>query len=82
MSNGARWYLYRHLEGGLGTSLIPPAEYANVEQYEVTGPHTNTEIVKQFTEVHSANCETKRLAANNLQQQGASGTAAGGDLEG
>jgi len=82
MSDAARWYLYQHREGGLGTSLIPPAEYANVEQYEVTGPFLNTEIADRFMEVHSANCKAKRLAANNLQQQGGSDPAAGGDLEG
>jgi len=82
MSNAPRWYLYRHLEGGLGTSLIPPTEYANVEQYEVTGPYSNAEIVDKFMEVHSANCRSKQAAATNEESAGGSGTAGGGDLAG
>lgn len=77
MSDGARWYLYRHLEGGLGTSLIPPTEYANVEQYEVTGPYSNAEIVDKFMEVHGANCKAKAAAKANAELCEGSGTATG-----
>lgn len=77
MSNAARWYLYQHREGGLGTSLIPPADYANVEQYEVTGPFLDTEITNKFMEVHSANCKAKQAAKANAESAAGSGTAAG-----
>jgi hypothetical protein len=69
MSDAPRWYLYRHRDGGLGTSLIPPTDYANVEQYEVTGPFGNNEIADRFMEVHSANCKARQAAAK-AQQEG------------
>lgn len=77
MSNAARWYLYQHREGGLGTSLIPPTDYANVEQYEVTGPFLDTEIADKFMEVHSANCKAKQAAKANAESAAGSDAAAG-----
>ena len=70
MSDSQRWYLYRHREGGLGTSLIPPTDYANVDQYEVTGPFRNSEIVNKFVEVHNANCKAKEAAKAEAKQLG------------
>jgi hypothetical protein len=77
MSDAPRWYLYRHKQGGLGTSLIPPADYANVEQYEVTGPFSNGEIADRFMEIHSANCKAKQAAKAETEHLGGTDPADG-----
>ena len=70
-----RWYVYKHKEGkGLATSLLPPLDNPDADQYDVTGPFENTEIVDRFMEIHSANCKAKR--------ERASGAESGGDLVG
>ena len=70
-----RWYVYQHKENkGLATSLIPPLDNPNAEQYDITGPYENTEIIDRFMEIHSAKAKAK--------QAGASGAEGGGDMAG
>ena len=60
-----RWYLYKHKTlGGIGTDLTPPAEKANIDAYEWSGPHSNAEIVNKFVEAHNAACKAKRDAGS------------------
>ena len=80
MSNAPRWYLYHHVEGGLGTSLTPPSSYPNLENYVVTGPFLDTEIMDKFMEVHSANCKAKHAAKAKDESVGGAAATTGGDL--
>ena len=70
-----RWYVYEHKgNGGLATSLLPPLDNPNADEYNITGPYENTEIVDRFMELHNAKAKAKR--------ERASGAEGGGDLVG